>query len=48
MSSELGCLIGKHWSGVFHMEGFGVSKNLDKAITLLNEAAKMGNAQSDF
>ena len=30
------------------MEGFGVSKNYDKAIKLLNEAAKMGNAQSNF
>ena len=48
MSSEMGCLIGKHWSGVFCMEGFGVPKNLDKAISLLNEAAKMGNGQSNF
>ena len=48
MSSEMGDLIGKHWSGVFCMEGFGVSKNYDKAIRLLNEAAKMGNAQSNF
>ena len=48
MSSEMGCLIGKHWSGVFSMEGFGVSKNLDKAIDLLTQAAKMGNAQSSF
>ena len=30
------------------MEGFGVPKNLDKAIGLLTEAAKMGNGQSHF
>ena len=30
------------------MEGFGVPKNLDKAIKLLTEAAKMGNGQSHF
>lgn len=44
----MGCLLGKHWSGVFCQEGFGVPKNLDKAVTLLNEAAKGGNGQSNF
>ena len=48
MSAEYGCLIGKHWSGVFCQEGFGVPLNLDKALELLNEAAKLGNAQSNF
>ena len=43
-SAELGCLIGTHWMGVFYQEGFGVSRNLDKAIELLGKAAKMGNA----
>ena len=47
-SQEMGCLIGTHWMGVFYQEGFGVSRNLDKAIELLQRAAKMGNAQSDF
>ena len=35
MSAEQGCLIGKHWMGVFYMEGFGVAQNLDKAEELL-------------
>jgi len=47
-SADLGCLIGTHWIGVFYQEGFGVTKNLDKSIELLNKAAKMGNAQSNF
>jgi TPR repeat protein len=47
-SAEMGCLIGTHWMGVFYQEGFGVSKNLDKAVEMLKRAAKLGNAQSDF
>ena len=43
-SAEMGCLIGTHWMGVFYQEGFGVGKNIDKAIELLGKAAKMGNA----
>ena len=42
-AAEQGCLIGTHWMGVFYMEGFGVSQNLDKAETMLIKAAKMGN-----
>ena len=34
--------------GVFYMEGFGVSQNLDKAEEMLIQAAKMGNGQSNF
>ena len=37
-----------HWMGVFYMEGFGVTSNLDKAETLLKQAYKLGNAQSAF
>ena len=48
MSAEYGCLVGKHWSGVFCMEGYGVPKNLDKALRYLNEAAKAGNCQSNY
>ena len=47
-SANLGCLIGTHWMGVFYHEGFGVAKNLDKAIEFLTRAAKLGNAQSNF
>jgi TPR repeat protein len=47
-SQEMGCLIGTHWMGVFYQEGFGVTRNLEKSIELLQRAAKMGNAQSDF
>ena len=47
-SAEMGCLIGMHWIGVFYQEGFGVTRNLDKAIEMLTKAAKLGNAQSYF
>jgi TPR repeat protein len=42
-SAEQGDIVGKHWLGVFYHEGFGVNKNLDKAIELLEAAAKEGN-----
>ena len=41
-------MIGTHWLGVFYMEGFGVAANLDKAEICLLQAAKAGNAQSNF
>lgn len=47
-SADKGCLIGTHWMGVFYMEGFGVSQNLDKAEDMLKKAYRMGNAQSAF
>lgn len=47
-SADQGCLIGMHWMGVFYMEGFGVTPNLDKAESLLKQAYKLGNAQSAF
>lgn len=43
-SARLGCLIGMHWMGVFYQEGFGVTRNLEKAIDMLKKAAKSGNA----
>ena len=48
MSADQGCLIGIHWMGVFYMEGYGVSKNLEKAGEFLHRAAKMGNMQSHY
>ena len=48
MSAQMGCLVGKHWSGVFCMEGYGVSKDVNKAISYLNEAAKAGNSTSNY
>jgi TPR repeat protein len=47
-SAEKGCCVGKHWTGVFCMEGFGVPKDLKKAEKNLKEAYKMGNGQSAF
>jgi TPR repeat protein len=32
-----------HWMGVFYTMGFGVSKNVEKAITFLKKSAKEGN-----
>ena len=37
-----------HWMGVFYHLGFGVSKNLDKAIEYLMKAEKFGNSQSSY
>ena len=48
MSAEQGCIIGTHWMGVFYQEGFGVARNLTKAIELLKKAARAGNGQSCF
>lgn len=47
-SAEEGCQIGLHWMGVFYHLGFGVSKNVAKAVELLTRAAKTGNAQSSY
>lgn len=44
MSAEQGCQVGIHWLGVFYHLGFGVSKNLDKAIEYLTKSSKAGNA----
>ena len=37
-----------HWMGVFYHEGFGVSKNIEKAIEFLTQAASKGNCQSMY
>jgi TPR repeat protein len=34
--------------GIFYHMGFGVSKNVDKAIEYLNKSAKEGNGQSSY
>jgi TPR repeat protein len=47
-SSEGGDIVGSHWLGVFYHEGYGVNKNLDKAVELLSVAAKQGNGQSMY
>jgi len=46
MSSEQGDVVGTHWMGVFYFEGFGVSKNIAKAIDYLVKASNAGNGQS--
>ena len=48
VSAEQGDTIGTHWMGVFYHEGFGVAKNIDKAIEYLTKAAERGNGQSWF
>ena len=48
MSADQGCQIGIHWMGVFYHLGFGVSKNLPKAVEYLTRAAKTGNGQSCY
>ena len=35
MSAEQGDVVGMHWIGVFYHEGFGVSKDIEKAIGFL-------------
>jgi TPR repeat protein len=47
-SSESGDIIGSHWIGVFYHEGFGVTKNVKKAIEYLSKAAAAGNGQSMY
>jgi len=43
ISSEQGDIIGTHWMGVFYHEGWGVAKNIEKAINFLTKAADAGN-----
>jgi TPR repeat protein len=40
--------LGMHWMGVFYHLGFGVSKNVDKAVEYLSKAEKFGNSQSSY
>jgi hypothetical protein len=48
MSAEQDDVVGQHWIGVFYHEGFGVSKNIPKAIDFLKKAADAGNGQSMY
>ena len=48
MSAEQGDVIGMHWIGVFYHEGFGVAKDIPKAIEFLMKAAEAGNCQSMY
>lgn len=48
MSAEQGDVIGMHWIGVFYHEGFGVTKDIAKAIEYLSKAAAIGNCQSMY
>lgn len=48
ISAEQGDVVGMHWIGVFYHEGFGVAKNIDKAINFLTKAANEGNGQSYY
>lgn len=43
MSAEQGDVIGMHWIGVFYHDGFGVTKDIGKAIEFLKKAAEQGN-----
>jgi len=42
-SAEQGDIVGQHWLGVFYHEGFGVTKNITKAIEYLTKSADAGN-----
>ena len=48
MSADQGDVIGMHWIGVFYHEGFGVTKDLTKAVEFLLKAAEAGNCQSMY
>jgi TPR repeat protein len=47
-SADQGDVIGTHWMGVFYHEGFGVGKNVQKAVEYLAKAAEAGNGQSMY
>lgn len=48
ISAEQGDVIGTHWMGVFYHEGWGVAKNIEKAVEFLTRSANAGNGQSWF
>jgi TPR repeat protein len=48
LSAEQDDLVGLHWMGVFLYEGFGVSKDTERAIEFLTKAANSGNGRSMF
>ena len=43
ISAEQVCQVRLHWLGVFYIVGYGVTKNLEKAIEYLQQSAKQGN-----
>ena len=43
MSAEKGDQLGVHWMGVFYHLGYGVSRNIEKAIEFLKRSSKVGN-----
>jgi TPR repeat protein len=47
-AAEQGCVVGTHWMGVYYMEGFGVTQDLNKSEAFLLKAHKQGNAQSAY
>lgn len=48
ISAEQGDIVGMHWLGVFYHDAFGVSKDIEKAIQYLKQAAELGNCQSMY
>lgn len=48
MSAERGDQLGIHWMGVFYHLGFGVQRNVEKAIEYLRKSSKVGNGQSSY
>lgn len=48
ISAEQGDVVAMHWIGVFYHEGYGVAKNMDKAIQFLIKAGEAGNGLSFF
>lgn len=47
-SAEQGDQLGIHWMGIFYHMGYGVARNVEKAIEFLTKSAKTGNAQSAY
>jgi len=43
VSAEQEDVVGMHWVGVFYHEGFGVGKDMEKAVEFLTKAAERGN-----
>lgn len=41
-------VVGIHWMGIYYMEGFGVSQDLNKSEEYLLRAYKAGNGQSAY
>lgn len=48
MSADQDDVVATHFIGVFYHQGFGVHKNLDKAIEYLSKSAAMGHCHSMY